>query len=73
MEDVRVHRSAPEPGRLHAHAFTLGTDIYLASGREQDLSHEAWHVVQQKQGRAAPGIAHPKGAVVVDDPGLERG
>jgi hypothetical protein len=72
MEDVRVYPNSSEPGRLHAHAFTWGTDIYLATGREQDLSHEVWHVVQQKQGRARPGNAQLKGASVVDDPGLER-
>ena len=51
LADVRVHRDSPEPARLNAFAFTEGTSIHLGPGQHKHLAHEAWHVVQQKQGR----------------------
>lgn len=51
MDDVRVHRNSSEPARLAALAFTRGRDIHLGPGQERHLPHEAWHAVQQKQGR----------------------
>ena len=53
MDDVHVHYHSDKPARYQAHAYAEGTDIYLASGQEKHLPHEAWHVVQQKQGRVA--------------------
>jgi hypothetical protein len=54
MDDVRVHRHSAEPAKLGALAYAQGTDIHLGPGQEQHLPHEAWHVVQQKQGRVRP-------------------
>jgi hypothetical protein len=71
MDDVRVHRDSPEPAQVQALATARGTDIHLAPGQEQHLPHEAWHVVQQKQGRVAPTLA-VNGVAVNDDPALER-
>ncbi|WP_083943148.1 eCIS core domain-containing protein [Sphingomonas soli] len=51
MDDVRVHRNSSRPAQLHAQAFAQGADIHLAPGQDRHLAHEAWHVVQQKQGR----------------------
>src|ERR1700752_1014232 len=51
MDDVRVHRNSSEPAKLGALAFTRGAEIHLGPGQEGHLPHEAWHVVQQKQGR----------------------
>ncbi|MBK8258398.1 MAG: DUF4157 domain-containing protein [Polyangiaceae bacterium] len=51
MSDVRVHYNSPEPAQMSAHAFTRGSTIHVAPGQENHLAHEAWHVVQQKQGR----------------------
>lgn len=72
MDDVRVHRNSPEPARFQAHAYARGNDIHLAGGQEQHLPHEAWHVVQQKQGRVRPTDVQAHGAPVNDDPGLEQ-
>ncbi len=72
MDDVKVHYNSSEPAQLNAHAFAKGSDIHLASGAEQHLPHEAWHVVQQKQGKVQP-TKQLKGKVNVnDDEGLER-
>jgi hypothetical protein len=72
LDDVKVHRNSDKPAQLQAHAYAQGTDIHLASGQEKHLPHEAWHVVQQKQGRVKPTM-QMKGMVNVnDDAGLEK-
>jgi hypothetical protein len=72
MDDVKVHRNSDKPAQLQAHAFAQGTDIHLASGQEKHLPHEAWHVVQQKQGRVKPILQMKGGVNVNDDMGLEK-
>jgi hypothetical protein len=72
LDDVKVHRNSDKPAQLQAHAYAQGTDIHLGPGQERHLPHEAWHVVQQKQGRVKPTM-QMKGAVNVnDDVGLEK-
>jgi hypothetical protein len=71
LADVRVHRNSSEPARLHAYAFTRGRDIHLAPYQEQQLPHEAWHVVQQKQGRVRRASRPPQ-APMNADPALEH-
>jgi Domain of unknown function (DUF4157)/DNA/RNA non-specific endonuclease len=72
MNDVKVHYNSDKPAQLNAHAYAQGTNIHLASGQEKHLPHEAWHVVQQKQGRVQP-TRQLKGKVAInDDAGLER-
>jgi hypothetical protein len=56
MDDVHVHYHASQPAQLQASAYTQGTDIYVGSGQEKHLAHEAWHVAQQKQGRVKPAL-----------------
>ena len=51
MSDVRVHANSPKPAQLNALAYAQGNQIHLGPGQERHLPHEAWHVVQQKQGR----------------------
>jgi hypothetical protein len=72
MDDVKVHRNSPKPAQLQAHAYAQGTDIHLAPGQEKHLPHEAWHVVQQKQGRVKPTMQMKGKVNVNDDAGLER-
>jgi hypothetical protein len=71
LDDIKVHYNSSEPDRLGAHAFAKGSDIHVAAGQEQHLPHEAWHIVQQKQGRVKPTL-QLKSAVVNDDAGLEK-
>lgn len=70
MDDVKVHYNSDKPARLNAHAFAQGTDIHLGSGQEKHLPHEAWHVVQQKQGRVQPTFSL-RGNAINDDKHLE--
>lgn len=51
MDHVKVHYNSDKPAQLNAHAYAQGADVHVASGQERHLPHEAWHVVQQKQGR----------------------
>ncbi|CAN0354861.1 unnamed protein product, partial [Scytosiphon promiscuus] len=83
LDDVNVHRNSDKPAQLQAHAYAQGTDIHLAPGQERHLPHEAWHVVQQKQGRVkptmqlmdqdpTPNTANKYGVNINDDAGLEQ-
>jgi hypothetical protein len=73
MSDVQVHYNSSKPTQLQALAYAQGTDIHIAPGQEQHLPHEAWHVVQQKQGRVNPTKQFKTmlGVAVNDDKGLE--
>jgi len=72
MDDVKVHYNSDKPAQLNAHAYAQGTDIHLASGQEKHLAHEAWHVVQQKQGRVRPTMMMKAKVPINDDKGLEK-
>ncbi|MDR6570698.1 eCIS core domain-containing protein [Chitinophaga ginsengisegetis] len=72
MDDVNVHYNSGKPSQLQAHAFAQGTDIHLASGQEKHLPHEAWHVVQQKQGRVTPTMQLKGKVNINNDSGLEK-
>ncbi|MBW1298396.1 DUF4157 domain-containing protein [Aquimarina litoralis] len=72
MDDVKVHYNSSKPAQLQAHAYAQGTDIHLAPGQEKHLPHEAWHVVQQKQGRVKPTRQLKSKVNINDDVGLEK-
>lgn len=72
MDDVQVHFNSDKPAGLQAHAYAQGTDIHLAPGQEKHLPHEAWHVIQQKQGRVKPTMQLQDKVNVNDDAGLEK-
>jgi Domain of unknown function (DUF4157) len=71
LDEVRVHYNSSKPAALQALAYTQGTDIYVGPGQESHLPHEAWHVVQQKQGRVQPTI-QAKEVSINDDGRLEH-
>lgn len=64
LGDVRVHVGHPMPVQLNAQAYARGNDIFFAPGAydpgspqgREVIAHEAWHVVQQKQGRVKPTL-----------------
>ncbi|NIJ20118.1 hypothetical protein FHS95_001810 [Sphingomonas naasensis] len=70
MDHVRVHYNSPEPAQLMAHAYTQGADIHVGPGQEAHLGHEAWHVVQQAEGRVPP-TTQLKGVAINDQLPLE--
>lgn len=72
LDDVRVHYNSAKPAQLNAHAFAQGREIHVASGQEKHLPHEAWHIVQQAQGRVKPTTQMKAGVAVNDDPSLEH-
>jgi hypothetical protein len=72
MDAVNVHYNSLQPAQLNAHAYAQGTDIHVAPGRERHLPHEAWHVVQQAQGRVRPTVQMKGKEGINDDPVLEQ-
>jgi Domain of unknown function (DUF4157) len=71
MDHVKVHYNSSQPAQLNAHAYAQGSEIHVAPGQEKHLPHEAWHVVQQAQGRVKPTMQMKAGVPVNDDVGLE--
>lgn len=71
LNNVRVHYNSSQPAQLSALAYAQGNDIHVAPGQEQHLPHEAWHVVQQAQGRVQPTM-QAKGMPINDDRSLEN-
>lgn len=71
MSDVRVHSNSAKTSELNALAYAQGADIHLGAGQEHHLAHEAWHVVQQKQGRVEPTV-QINGQPINDDAALEH-
>jgi hypothetical protein len=72
LAEVRVFYNSSRPTQLGAHAYARGSHIHLAPGQEHHLPHEAWHVVQQSQGRVQPTAQLEGGIPVNGDAGLER-
>jgi serine/threonine protein kinase len=72
MDDVKVHYNSGQPAQLNALAYAQGSDIHVAPGQEKHLPHEAWHVVQQAQGRVQPTMQMKDAVPLNDDAGLEH-
>ncbi|MGB3183728.1 MAG: DUF4157 domain-containing protein [Cyclobacteriaceae bacterium] len=72
LAGTKVHTNSSAPAQLNAHAYAQGSDIHLAPGQGQHLPHEAWHVVQQKQGRVQPTKQMKGKTAINDDAGLEK-
>jgi len=72
MDHVKIHYNSSQPAQLNALAYAQGSDIHVAPGQEQHLPHEAWHVVQQAQGRVKPTMQMKGGVPVNDNKGLEH-
>lgn len=71
MDKVRVHYNSNKPMEVGATAYTQGTNIHVAPGATKHLPHEAWHVVQQSQGRVKP-TTQLKGIAINDNKDLEK-
>lgn len=71
MSDVRVHYNSLKPVQLGAESYAVGSDIFVAPGQERHLAHEAWHVVQQRQGRVKPA-SQRDGITINADAELEK-
>lgn len=71
LDDVKVNYNSEQPAYVQALAYTQGTDIHIGPRQEKHLPHEAWHAVQQKQGRVKPTL-QAKGVAISDDDRLEK-
>jgi uncharacterized protein DUF4157 len=71
IDHVQVHYNSSEPTQFGALAYTRGSEIHIAPGEERHLAHEAWHAVQQAEGRVQPTQTEA-GVPVNEDAELER-
>lgn len=71
LGDVQVHRNSAAPAQMQALAYAQGNAIHLGPGQDQHLPHEAWHIVQQRQGRV-PVTRQLQGVALNDDRRLEH-
>jgi len=71
LDGVRVRYNSPSPLRFGASAYTDGSHIDVGPGQEKHVAHEAWHVVQQLQGRVRPTVRAGGMSLNMDDR-LER-
>jgi Domain of unknown function (DUF4157) len=67
LDGVRVHYNSAQPAQLNALAYAQGDQIHVGPGQEKHLPHEAWHVVQQAQGRVKPTMQMKDGVAAKDD------
>lgn len=58
-EAVTVDFNSSGLASIGARAYAQGSSVHLMPGQEKHLPHEAWHVVQQNQGRVRPTLATP--------------
>ncbi|MGB3465151.1 MAG: DUF4157 domain-containing protein, partial [Cyclobacteriaceae bacterium] len=72
MDDVKVHYNSSKPAQLNAYAYAQGNQIHLGPGQEKYLPHEAWHVVQQKQGRVKATKQYQGKVSINNDTVLEK-
>ena len=80
LSNVRINTNSSLPAKVGAIATTQGNRIDFAPGHynphtslgQKLIGHEAWHTVQQKQGRVKPTLQMKTGHLVNDDAGLER-
>ncbi|MCH5204677.1 MAG: DUF4157 domain-containing protein [Oscillospiraceae bacterium] len=70
FDDVRVHYNSEKPAQLRAHAYTQGSNVYIAPGQEKHLPHELGHVVQQKSDMVEPN-GEIDGLPLNDDQAME--
>ena len=71
LDDVKVNYNSSKPSNLGASAYAEGNHIHVGGGQEKHLAHEAWHVVQQKQGRVN-STRELNGTSINDDSSLEK-
>jgi hypothetical protein len=71
VSDVRVQRNSSRPAQVGALAYAQGDEIHLGPGQEEHLAHEAWHIVQQRQGRVRRTL-QLRTSEINDDDALEH-
>ncbi|MEL6535750.1 MAG: DUF4157 domain-containing protein [Bacteroidota bacterium] len=79
LDNVRVNKNSSFPAKVGAIATTQGNRIDFAPGHynphtaqgQKLIGHEAWHTVQQAQGRVKPTLQMKTGHMVNDSSQLE--
>lgn len=79
LDHIQLKTNSSFPGKVGAIATAQGPRIDIAPGHynpntstgQKLIGHEAWHTVQQAQGRVKPTVQMKTGHAVNDDKGLE--
>ena len=79
LDHIRVNKNSAFPAKVGAIATTQGNRIDFAPGQynphsaqgQKLIGHEAWHTVQQAQGRVKPTLQMKTGHLVNDSEALE--
>jgi hypothetical protein len=71
LDHVKVVYNSSKPAEVNALAFAEGSVIHVAPGQEAHLPEEAWHIVQQMQGKVR-ATTEVNGKAVNNDPELEK-
>jgi hypothetical protein len=72
LDNVQVHYNSTQPPTLNALADVRSPEIHVAQGQNTHLPPEAWHVVQQAQGRVEPTMQMKTDVPLNEDAGLEH-
>lgn len=72
MDDVTVHYNSDVPSQLKSHLYDKGKAVHIGNNQEKQLPHEAWHIVQQEDGRIRPTLTAKAGVTINDDQKLEN-
>lgn len=72
LDDIKVYYNSPLPAKYGLAAFAEKNNIYIAPGQKKHLAHEAWHVIQQKQGRVKADTKMDDGLKFNKDQSLEE-
>lgn len=80
LNNIRINTNSALPAKVGAIATTQGNRIDFAPGHynphtsqgQKLIGHEAWHTVQQAQGRVKPTLQMKTGYLVNDSAALEK-
>lgn len=72
LDDIMTGIKVENLAQSNAEDYRIETDINLTSKQEKHLPHEAWQVVQKKQGRAKPTIHIKDNFTVCDNKELTK-
>lgn len=72
IDAVTIYYNIDQPAQLNSLAYAKGTEIHLSTTQEIQLPHEAWHVVQQQQGRVKATMQLKENVIVPTESALEK-
>ena len=72
IDAVTIYYNIDQPAQLNSLAYAKGTEIHRSTTQEIHLPHEAWHVVQQQQGRVKATMQLKDNVIIPTESALEK-